>query len=206
MFECNLLKKKNPILIAHGIDIPGWDKSTYTKTAGATSRIVEDGSTVFDFASDVTNWLRIPYQNTPSIVAEQLDITVRFNVRAIPAAAGRCVLVSRYRQGQDVSSWFLAIQKSGVVGLAMNNVTTLSTATSNFGVENTVRLTRIGDVFTVYLNGIQVIQVTRTGTYTSAHDWVFGSYLSTGNVVLTNSPAFPADWTLLGITVKPYSP
>lgn len=199
-----LAYKKRLLPIATGIDIDGWDKISYTKTTGTTSRVLTDGSTVFDFPSDVTNWLRIPYANTPSIVAEQVDVTIRFNIRSIPAANSRCVIVSRYRQAQDSSSWFLAVLKSGVVALAMNNVTTSSTATINFGSENLVRLTRVGDVFTVYLNGIQVIQVTRSGTFASAHDWVFGSYLSSGNIVLTNSPAFPADWTLLGITVKPY--
>lgn len=206
MLEPMLAYKKRLLPIATGIDINGWDKVTYTKSSGTTSRVLADGSTVFDFASDVTNSLRIPYQNTPSIVADQVDITIRFNIRALPVANSRCVIVSRYRQAQDTSSWYLSVLKSGLVNLAMNNVVYASTATVSFGVENLIRLVRIGDVFTVYLNGIQIIQATRTGVYSSTHDWVFGSYLSSGNIILTNSPAFPADWTLLGITVKPYTP
>lgn len=198
-------KKKRVLPIATGIDIQGWDNVTATKTAGVTPKTVE-GATTYDFAADVTNWLRIPYVNTPSIVATQVDITIRFNLRSIPASNGRCVIVSRYRQAQDSSSWYLSVLKSGIVNFAMNNVSYASTATVSFGVENLIRLVRIGDVFTVYLNGIQIIQTTRSGVYDSTHDWVFGSYLSSGNVVLTNSPAFPADWSLLGITAKPYVP
>lgn len=200
MLEINNLKKPSSSGTNNGVDIQGWDSITLTKTAGCTPRSV-DGKVVYDFSINTVNWLRIPYANTPYPLGDDCEIIVRFIIREIKPGQ-RVILWSRYKQGFDSPSSMIRVNADGGIVYGANNASYTTTGVVSFNVEHEIKVVRVNNTYNVYLDEVQIFQLVRVGVYLANWDWVFGSYLSAQDAVITATYAFPVDWSLLGVTVK----
>lgn len=194
MLEANLLKKKVIASGGAGITMPGWGGSL-TSTTGVT----KTGNTYSFAGGSQVDWIRIPYAGTPSPVAQNCKITIRFNVTAIGGT--RLDLLSRYIQGNDAPSWLIGINANKAIEYVYDNaIITTSGSISAFGADQTLVFTRTNGVYTIQINGVQCMNLNYPGTFSNTWDWVLGSYLNGSNGVIAGTYAFPCTWKLLELT------
>lgn len=189
------LMKKPAVLGGAGIAISGWSGSL-SNSAGVT----KSGSTYSFAGGSNVDYIRIPYSGTPSPVAENCQVTIRFKVASIGGT--RLDLLSRYKQGADAPSWLISINSSKAVEYIYNNLlVTTSGSISGFGIEQNLIFKRVNGVYTITLNGTQIYSLNYPGTFSNTWDWVLGSYLNGAESVIQATYAFPCTWTLLELTV-----
>lgn len=199
MLESNLVGKKKKYSTAkNGIDIDGWN-GTVTTSPGVTQVFVE-GKLTFNFSPSAVNWVRIPYAGTPYPRGEDCDIAVKFNIRNIPS--GYVIVWSKFRQGDNVASIMPVVRANGNVIVYFGGATYPTASFVTFNAEHELKTTRRGSVYTTYLDGVQILQFTAVGNDQAAYDWTFGSYFDPYGNIITTTYANPADWTLLGISIK----
>lgn len=185
---------KKKILGGAGITMPG-----YTSGMTASPGVTLSGTT-YSFAGNVVDYIRIPYANTPSPVAENVQVTIRFIVNSINGT--RLDLLSRYMQGNDAPSWIISVNASRAIEYIYNNISLTTTgAISAFGVEQDLIYKRVNGVYTISINGLQCFSMNYPGTFTNTWDWVLGSYLNSTGGVIASTYAFPCNWQLLELTV-----
>ena len=196
--ESNLIKKKKSSTAKNGLDIDGWN-GTVTTSPGVTQVFVE-GKLTFNFSPSAVNWVRMPYSGTPYPRGEDCDIAVKFNIRNIPS--GYVIVWSKFRQGDNVASIMPIVRVDGKVVVYFGATSYIADGVVSFNVDHELKTTRRGSVYTTYLDGVQILQFTAVGNNQAAYDWTFGSYLDFSGSIITTTYAFPANWTLLGISIK----
>lgn len=168
--------------------------------SAGTTMVFVDGKTTYNFAANAVNWLRIPYTGTLSPREVNNDIAIKFNVKSI--ATGYLILWARFRQGDTTSSIMAAMQANGNIVIYAGNETIQTTGTVSFNADHELKTTRRGNIYTTYLDGVQINQSTLPAGGTPAYDWTFGTYFDFGTNPITANYAYPANWALLGISIK----
>jgi hypothetical protein len=194
MHEAFLLKK-SAVVGGSGITIASWGGGL-SNSAGVT----KTGSTYSFAGGSVVDYIRIPYSGTPSPVAENCQITIRFKVTTIGGT--RLDLLSRYKQGNDAPSWMISVNANKAIEYVYDNIlATASGSISGFGIEQVLVFKRVNGVYTITLNGTQIYSLNYPGTFSNTWDWVLGSYLNGAEQVIQGTYAFPCTWQLLELTV-----
>lgn len=167
------------------IQIQGWDGVTMTKSPGVLGG--QNGEPyIFRNSGQLINpdYIRIPYQNTPSFTTYSPSTRVTINLKLIRMIQlNGCVVWSRYNQGKDPSSYLLEISPDLKVRMAINNILYAGTKTLQFNQTYEIVAERIANTVYVYIDGVldQTIAIT-TGVLSSpaTWDWVIDGYLGTG--------------------------
>lgn len=191
------------------IDIPGWNGVTVTK-----SPYVTGGNGVPFFfpntsgASADPDYLRIPYQGTPSLSVSppSTRVTMKFKINK-KINPSHCVLWSRYQQNANANSYLISVAEDYTLTLIYNNKAVPTSKKITLGKVHEVVTERTGSKIYVYLDGVLALNhnlIAGEMNGPATWDWVIGSYLTGTGLIVKPTSAGKWEWSLYDFVVNTY--
>lgn len=206
MLEILNVPGKEPVGI---IDIPGWDGLTMTKSPYVTGG---NGAPFFfpntSGARADPDYLRIPYQGTPSLSVSppSTRVTMKFKINK-KINPGAFLLWSRYQQRADANSYSVAALEDYTLVFSINNKVVPTSKKITLGEVHEVVTERTGSKVYIYLDGALALNynIVAGEMYGPATwDWVIGSFLTSTGLIVKPPEVGKWEWSMYDFAVNTY--